>query len=186
MARSRAASAARGSTGTSFTTGSPRCPTRDSESSSGSWRRRSSPTRCETAGRPTCERLRVYSVSDHAVSDHRPVASKTDAAAPPTPTACLACGAENAEPWATGWDAEYLTTDERFRLYRCRDCGAIFIDPVPSDRLALIYPANYYSFAPPGRSLVHRIKRWLDVRTYRRVLDGVPGDRIRVLDVGGG
>lgn len=100
--------------------------------------------------------------------------------------ACLACGSTSSEKYATAWDAEYLTTDERFTLYRCNDCGVLFIDPVPSDRLSEIYPSNYYSFASPRESVVHRIKGWLDGRLFGRLLKKIPGESLSVLDVGGG
>lgn len=99
---------------------------------------------------------------------------------------CLACGSGRFEAWARAWDAEYHTTDERFTLYRCLDCRVLFIDPVPQDRLEEIYPPNYYSFVIPKGSLVNILKRWLDGRLFGGVLKDVPGQRLSVLDVGGG
>jgi SAM-dependent methyltransferase len=108
-------------------------------------------------------------------------------AAASSPPRCLVSGSTRSEIWADVWDAEYLTTTDHFLQRRCLDCGALFIDPVPADRLAEIYPANYYSFAPRGRpTLVLRVKEWLDRRLFKRVLRGVPGERLNVLDVGGG
>jgi 2-polyprenyl-3-methyl-5-hydroxy-6-metoxy-1,4-benzoquinol methylase len=103
------------------------------------------------------------------------------------PPRCLASGSIDSEVWADVWDAEYLTTTDHFLQRRCLECGALFIDPVPSDRLAEIYPRNYYSFVPPGRrSLVQRVKDRLDRRLFKQVLRRVPGARLSVLDVGGG
>ncbi len=99
---------------------------------------------------------------------------------------CLACGAENASAWATVWDAEYCTTTDRFTMCRCNACDTLFIDPVPLDRLAEIYPGNYYSFTPARQSPVDHIKNWLDRRTFRSVLGALPGTSLSVLDVGGG
>ena len=98
---------------------------------------------------------------------------------------CLACGSARAEPWATAWDAEYLTTDARFAYHRCLDCGALFIDPVPADRLSAIYPANYYAFTRRG-SLLERVKDRVDARLFRWALREVAGTRVAALDVGGG
>ena len=98
----------------------------------------------------------------------------------------LACGAPTHEFWARCSDEEYRTTDETFTYYRCRDCNVLFIDPVPRERLREIYPPNYYSFAEPGRSLVHRVKDRLDGRLFRGLLRGFPGPALRVLDIGGG
>jgi 2-polyprenyl-3-methyl-5-hydroxy-6-metoxy-1,4-benzoquinol methylase len=99
---------------------------------------------------------------------------------------CLACGSTDTEPWTTTWDAEYLTTSDRFSLHRCRSCGVLFIDPVPSDRLSEIYPSNYYSFVASKDSMVHRVKSWLDGRLFKKILAKLPGDSLSVLDVGGG
>src|SRR5262245_517131 len=60
---------------------------------------------------------------------------------------CPLCGSADSEPWAQGWDAEYRTSDDRFTFHLCAQCGVLHIDPVPSDRLAQIYPPNYYAFA---------------------------------------
>ncbi len=83
-------------------------------------------------------------------------------------------------------DAEYRTTDESFRYFACADCDVIFIDPVPRDRLAEIYPSNYYSFATPERSFVGQVKDRLDQRLFKKLLRGLPGDSLSLLDVGGG
>lgn len=107
-------------------------------------------------------------------------------AATPDAPPCLACGARAGEPWCVARDAEYRATDETFSYLRCRSCGVLYIDPVPRDRLAEIYPANYYSFAAPGRSPVQRAKQWLDARRFRALLAGLPGMELAVLDVGGG
>lgn len=99
---------------------------------------------------------------------------------------CLACGSEGGVLFARATDVEYRTTDESFAYYRCAACDVLFIDPVPLSRLSEIYPRNYYSYAPPGSSLVAGIKERLDTRVFRRLLRDVPGDELRVLDVGGG
>lgn len=99
---------------------------------------------------------------------------------------CLACGAQSGELWAEAWDAEYLTSDERFAYHRCGACGVLYIDPCPSDRLGEIYPANYYAYATEEQSFVHEIKNWIDGRSFRRILRRIPGESLSVLDVGGG
>jgi 2-polyprenyl-3-methyl-5-hydroxy-6-metoxy-1,4-benzoquinol methylase len=99
---------------------------------------------------------------------------------------CLSCGGARARPWARARDVEYRTSDEEFAYLRCEDCGALFIDPVPADRLREIYPTNYYSYAEPKGSFVHAVKAKLDRRGFRRMLASVPGDAVSVLDVGGG
>lgn len=99
---------------------------------------------------------------------------------------CLACGSTDSTYWATASDAEYLSVEDKFVFHHCQQCRAIFIDPVPLDRLSQIYPSNYYSFLPPKKSLVFKIKSLLDKRIFKNLLAQIPGDSINVLDVGGG
>jgi 2-polyprenyl-3-methyl-5-hydroxy-6-metoxy-1,4-benzoquinol methylase len=103
-----------------------------------------------------------------------------------TSPACLACGSRSTTAWTTAHDVEYRTSEEAFTLYRCGSCRALFIDPVPRHRLQEIYPSNYYSFADPGGSFVHRSKEWLDRRLFGQILRGLKGSALNVLDVGGG
>ncbi len=99
---------------------------------------------------------------------------------------CLACGSAHSTWWANARDGEYFTTTDAFDYFRCDQCGVLFIDPVPRDRLAEIYPANYYSFSSPDNSLVQRLKRKLDERLFRRLLRDLPDRSLSLLDVGGG
>jgi 2-polyprenyl-3-methyl-5-hydroxy-6-metoxy-1,4-benzoquinol methylase len=99
---------------------------------------------------------------------------------------CLACNSTDVELWSTARDIEYCTSAESFSYYRCQACGVLFIDPVPANRLSEIYPPNYYSFVKPGASLAGSVKQWLDTRLFRQVLSAIPGEQLRVLDVGGG
>lgn len=113
-------------------------------------------------------------------------ANRAEAGTAAETPACLACGTRGASLWAVATDGEYATTTDIFRYLRCGACGVLFIDPVPRDRLAEIYPANYYSFASPRESFVQRVKRRLDGRLFNRLLRRLPGDSLAVLDVGGG
>lgn len=99
---------------------------------------------------------------------------------------CLACGGGRLEPWAKARDVEYFTSGDEFAYLRCRDCGALSIDPVPEHRLAEIYPPTYYSFADVSGSLLQRIKQALDRRLFRHLLGGMQGEALAALDVGGG
>jgi SAM-dependent methyltransferase len=99
---------------------------------------------------------------------------------------CLACGARSSEVWAHTTDVEYFTTADRFDYRRCAACGVLFIDPVPADRLSEIYPSNYYSYVAEGKGLSSRVKDRLDRRTFAPILRRIAGQRIAVLDVGGG
>ncbi|HMJ54434.1 MAG TPA: class I SAM-dependent methyltransferase [Polyangiaceae bacterium] len=99
---------------------------------------------------------------------------------------CLCCHGANTTFWAKVRDVEYRTSDEEFTFLRCEDCGVLFIDPVPADRLREIYPPTYYSYAAPRHSLVFSIKHWLDRRFFRSILRPLAQPSLRVLDVGGG
>lgn len=89
-------------------------------------------------------------------------------------------------PWSAAKDYEYFSTPETYYYYHCGDCGTIFIDPVPADQLAVIYPANYYSFISKKKNAVVRIKEWLDKIFLKKILKQLPESRINVLDIGGG
>lgn len=99
---------------------------------------------------------------------------------------CLACTSSDVERWADARDVEYKSVPEHFTYYRCQACDSLSIDPVPSNRLAEIYPPTYYSFRPPQRGAVYRVKDWLDRRWFRRITRSVPGAELSALDVGGG
>lgn len=99
---------------------------------------------------------------------------------------CLACGATELEFWTTVRDVEYMTIPDMFALHRCQSCDALSMDPIPSERLDEIYPGTYYSFVAGQKSLPQRVKEALDRRQFRRLLAQLPGESLRVLDVGGG
>jgi 2-polyprenyl-3-methyl-5-hydroxy-6-metoxy-1,4-benzoquinol methylase len=102
------------------------------------------------------------------------------------PVSCAVCASVNTEHWAVAEDWEYRTSDEKFDYFRCHECNVLFLHPAPVDRLRQIYPENYYSFAAPEKSIIAKIKAWLDVRLFRSILSQLPGESLRVLDVGGG
>jgi SAM-dependent methyltransferase len=102
------------------------------------------------------------------------------------PLACPLCqGPSHFHAFAS--DTEYFTTPEQFEYRHCARCDVLFVTPMLADKLDLIYPKNYYSFDEGGeKNVVTRIKEWLDARLLRKILKTIPGDTIRVLDVGGG
>lgn len=104
---------------------------------------------------------------------------------------CHLCGRALSSPWATAWDIEYASVPDSFDYFLCEVCDALSIHPLPEDRLAEIYPPTYYSFAGSdsrlGRpGLVTRVKESLDARRFRRVIEPISSEEIRLLDVGGG
>jgi len=100
---------------------------------------------------------------------------------------CPICKGTNTALHAVAEDVEYFTSAQKFSYYRCNDCAVLFVSPMLYDRLDEIYPKNYYSFVPTGRTgLVQRVKQALDRRIFRAVTRQIPGDKLAALDVGGG
>ena len=48
------------------------------------------------------------------------------------PASCCLCGNGDVEPLAVGEDFEDATTRDSFLIVRCRQCGMVYLDPVPS------------------------------------------------------
>jgi 2-polyprenyl-3-methyl-5-hydroxy-6-metoxy-1,4-benzoquinol methylase len=100
---------------------------------------------------------------------------------------CPCCAGRSCSAWTQAEDVEYATTTGRYTYYRCEACHCLFIDPVPSDLLSTIYPADYYSYTESGSaSVIQRVKDWLDARLFKRLLAKLQGPTLSVLDVGGG
>lgn len=98
---------------------------------------------------------------------------------------CPVCAHEG-EPWATVRDVEYHTSPDTFEYFHCPGCGVVFLDPPPLERLREIYPTNYYSYSDGSTSAAQRVKEALDGRLFRRLLGSLPGERLSVIDIGGG
>lgn len=99
---------------------------------------------------------------------------------------CPLCRLSQNQLWAKARDVEYFTTQEIYSYYHCLHCEILFIDPVPVDKLNIIYPTNYYSFAPENQSTIHKIKVWLDTSVFKNTLKRINKEQINILDVGGG
>jgi 2-polyprenyl-3-methyl-5-hydroxy-6-metoxy-1,4-benzoquinol methylase len=99
---------------------------------------------------------------------------------------CPACASTEHRLYGRFRDEEYFCCEDAFDYWQCDACATVFLHPLPIARLAEIYPSNYYSFQPHSRSLTVRIKEQLDRRYFQGILRKLPGDSIRVLDVGGG
>jgi 2-polyprenyl-3-methyl-5-hydroxy-6-metoxy-1,4-benzoquinol methylase len=95
------------------------------------------------------------------------------------------CGSRG-QFYAQARDIEYFTSDATFTFNLCSGCDVLFIDPMLQDRLGEIYPDNYYSFGAQKKNLVVAVKQWLDARSLKAVLRAIPGDDLKVLDIGGG
>ena len=103
-----------------------------------------------------------------------------------TPVSCPVCKQKNVSTWSVAKDYEYFSVKDEFTYYKCADCGTIFIYPVPIDKLASIYPPNYYSFSKSTKNIVVRLKEWLDKQFFKKIIKQILNNEINVLDVGGG
>lgn len=98
---------------------------------------------------------------------------------------CPLCKSQ-ANWWCKQTDWEYFTTEEYFNYFKCTHCELLFIGLPPVDQLSTIYPPSYYSFVAPDKSIVFKIKEYLDVRLFRKIIKNIPGDSLNILDIGGG
>ncbi|MGL4396243.1 MAG: class I SAM-dependent methyltransferase [Hyphomicrobium sp.] len=99
---------------------------------------------------------------------------------------CPICQRASDTVYARARDIEYHTSDAVFDFHTCGPCGILFISPMLADRLADIYPKNYYSFVSGRKSLAVAAKEWLDRRRFRTLLKRLASPRLSVLDIGGG
>lgn len=104
----------------------------------------------------------------------------------PEASRCPVCGGAG-RPLARCRDLEYFTSDAEYVYALCERCPVVFLVDPPVDRLGEIYPSTYYSYsADHPASFAFRLKESLDLALFRRVLNGIEGERLNVLDVGGG
>jgi fatty acid desaturase/SAM-dependent methyltransferase len=94
---------------------------------------------------------------------------------------CPLCDAPGKRPLYKVQEHEYdNTTDDRFSMVECLECGAWYLDPRPADsELPTIYPPNYYSNVLEASSAVdiegarkgmfHRLGLWLFKRRIRPI-----------------
>jgi 2-polyprenyl-3-methyl-5-hydroxy-6-metoxy-1,4-benzoquinol methylase len=99
---------------------------------------------------------------------------------------CPSCDSDQPLFYGSYRDEEYFTSEERFTYWKCDQCRTVFLHPLPVDKLATIYPANYYSFQDARRTPIGAIKEWLDKRYFRGILRDLTARELSVLDVGGG
>lgn len=101
---------------------------------------------------------------------------------------CPVCGASSVGIFARARDVEYYTTEKLYIYLQCSRCRSVFLQDPPAEHLDQIYPPNYYSYAtaPQTSSFTERVKSYLDARLFRHLLTQIPGERLRILDVGGG
>jgi 2-polyprenyl-3-methyl-5-hydroxy-6-metoxy-1,4-benzoquinol methylase len=100
---------------------------------------------------------------------------------------CLLCKNEaNNTFYTRSKDYEYYTEQEEYSFYTCGNCSLLFIDPVPENKLNIIYPPNYYSFVDKPKGGVQKVKEFLDKRIFKSLLSEIKSQEISALDIGGG
>ena len=112
---------------------------------------------------------------------------------------CPLCDSPRKRPLYEVTEHEYdNTTDDRFQMVTCLECGAWYLDPRPAEsELGTIYPPNYYSnvleagsgvdVEEAGKGLFQRLGLWLfkrRIRPIERHLQLTP--ETRWLDIGCG
>ena len=99
---------------------------------------------------------------------------------------CPLCNVVSSDKFATATDVEYFTSEKVFDYFECKTCEILFIFPMPTNELNIIYPSNYYSFTSMNKSISFRIKDFIDTIFYRRILKKLSGKNLKALDIGGG
>jgi len=101
---------------------------------------------------------------------------------------CPVCGSRRLRFFAKARDVEYYTSDKMFAYQECADCASVFLESPPVDQLRLIYPPNYdsYQAAQGSDSFLESVKARLDLHLFDKLLAQIPGESLKVLDVGGG
>lgn len=106
----------------------------------------------------------------------------------PTPN-CAVCGSDlGSHVVATGFDYEYQTCDNEWKVHQCVNCAHLQLHPRPADSaLGTIYPANYYSYQMKKISpFALAVKARMDERKFKGIV-GMHGRKPRsFLDVGCG
>jgi 2-polyprenyl-3-methyl-5-hydroxy-6-metoxy-1,4-benzoquinol methylase len=100
---------------------------------------------------------------------------------------CPLCRSRRFRELACVGDEEYATPGGPYLYRECLACLAVYLFDPPWRELSRIYPPNYYSVAP-GKSLgiLQSLKLRMESRFLKKLLGGIPGESLRVLDAGGG
>lgn len=58
---------------------------------------------------------------------------------------CTACGSEEHNMILVAEDSRLHTTNEKFNLFQCRQCGLVYVNPRPArEEIGKFYPRDYY------------------------------------------
>jgi SAM-dependent methyltransferase len=104
---------------------------------------------------------------------------------------CILCGAPTAQTVLTGYDRLYRTTEQRFNVAPCSDCGLLQLSPRPTaGELSGFYPRQYWfagdaSWAGRAEEAYRRLLIRDHIRFLKAAYQHAGGDGL-LLDVGCG
>jgi 2-polyprenyl-3-methyl-5-hydroxy-6-metoxy-1,4-benzoquinol methylase len=79
---------------------------------------------------------------------------------------CEVCGSKNIAKDFTYNDRHYMSVEQMFDVWQCRDCQLFFINPMPTqEELASYYPKSYYAYEdkPSESALKNKLVKFLKV-----------------------
>lgn len=82
---------------------------------------------------------------------------------------CLACHSDHIENCGTGNDFEYHSVPDVFKMLRCKNCGLVFLNPMPDrDIIQKFYTKDYYTINPHSplflKGFIYEIKQRGDLK----------------------
>ena len=94
---------------------------------------------------------------------------------------CPLCGADDTRLMFKTEDYLYKTSEEKFRIVRCRRCRLVYVNPRPdADEIHAYYPPDFYQTTITKEQLLKEKERQ-NLLKYKYVSDMLPG---RMLDIG--
>jgi len=75
---------------------------------------------------------------------------------------CIFCDIDDAETILYSKDIRYKTSDEIFKIVKCKNCGLIYLNPRPSKKeIGNFYPSNYRTRTTLDQTSINkRIKKY--------------------------
>lgn len=103
-------------------------------------------------------------------------------------TNCIICKSNHCELLTTGYDYEYKSCSNIFRIVRCKTCRNIYLNPKPAlSEFSKIYPDDYYSYDFLNKKFsLAKIGKRLIEKGYVKLYGGLIGSSGAILDVGCG
>ena len=89
---------------------------------------------------------------------------------------------------ASGYDFEYQTTLEEFKVFHDTDNDLLFLKTIPQvQEMSKIYPSNYYANSDKSNSFVSFFRDFIELRKFKYLFKLIDTkDKIKILDLGSG